>query len=177
MCQKQSSVSHSWESGIISLNLWDMIIEVLRSTNNTATHGRLTRGDLFGTGDHSINRNKTKTPIDTRKREVEQLSNGLRTYQHTFFSKRVFVVYFWRQWSCHQNDYQRTKSNNETRVKDPQSCSWMVVRQNQLGTQDPNQICGQQKNQLADIKFFTTRMESSSLFFSTWWVSWRFSYS
>ena len=52
MCKKQTSVSHrSTESEIISLDaglrmdgllalyLWDMVIEVLRSTNNTARHG------------------------------------------------------------------------------------------------------------------------------------------
>ena len=53
MCKKQTSVSHSsTESEIISLDaglrmdglpalyLWDMVIEVLRSTNNTARHGK-----------------------------------------------------------------------------------------------------------------------------------------
>ena len=52
MCKKQTSVSHSsTESEIISLDaglhmdgllalyLWDRVIEVLRSTNNTARHG------------------------------------------------------------------------------------------------------------------------------------------
>ena len=61
--------------GLLALDLGDMVIEVLRSTNNTARHGELARGDLCGTGHHSTKRNKTKTPTETRKREVEQLSN------------------------------------------------------------------------------------------------------
>ena len=39
--------------GLLAFDLWDLVIEVLRSTNNTARHGELARGDLCGTGDHS----------------------------------------------------------------------------------------------------------------------------
>ena len=52
MCKKPSSVSHgSAESeilsldaglrmdGLFALDLWDMVIEMFRSTNNTAIHG------------------------------------------------------------------------------------------------------------------------------------------
>ena len=85
MCKKQTSASHrSTESEIISLDaglrmdglpaldLWDIVI---RSTNNTARQSKLAQGDLSGTREHSINKNKTKTPFETRKREIEQLSN------------------------------------------------------------------------------------------------------
>ena len=64
MCKKQASVSHSsTESEIISLDaglrmdgspaldLWDMVIDALRSTNNTARQGGLAQGDLCGTGE------------------------------------------------------------------------------------------------------------------------------
>ena len=61
--------------GLLALNLWDMVIEVSRSTNITARQGRLAQGNLCGTGDHSINQNKTKTPTEKRKREVEQVSS------------------------------------------------------------------------------------------------------
>ena len=70
---------------------------------------------------------------------------GLCTHHHTFFSGRVSVVHFWRQRSGDQHDYQKTKSNNETRVQNPESCAWMVVRQNQRGTEDPNQRFGHQE--------------------------------
>ena len=61
--------------GLLALDLWDIVIEVLRSTNNTARHGKLAQGDLCGTGEHSIDENKTNTSTETRKREFEQLSN------------------------------------------------------------------------------------------------------
>ena len=60
MCEKQTSVSHSsTESEIISLDaglrmdetlaldLWDVVIEVLRSTNNTARHGKLAQEETI----------------------------------------------------------------------------------------------------------------------------------
>ena len=88
MCKKQTSVSHtSTESEIISLDaglrmdgipaldLWDLVIEVLRSTNNTAKPGRSVQGNLYGTGDHSINKTKNKTQTEKSKRDVEQLSS------------------------------------------------------------------------------------------------------
>ena len=39
-----------------------------------------------------------------------------------------------------QNDHQMQKSNNETRIQNPQSCSSLVVWQNQSGSKDSNQI-------------------------------------
>ena len=64
---KTTSVSHSsTESeiisldaglcmdGILALDLWDKVLEVLRSANNTARHGKLAQGALCTTGDHSI---------------------------------------------------------------------------------------------------------------------------
>ena len=63
MCEKQTTVSHSSKEyeiisldaglrmdGLFALDCWDIVIEVLRSTNNTARHGKLERGDLCGTG-------------------------------------------------------------------------------------------------------------------------------
>ena len=52
-----------------------VVIEVLRSTNATATQNKLAQGNLCTRGDHSINKIKTKTPTEKREREVEQLSN------------------------------------------------------------------------------------------------------
>ena len=60
--------------GLPALDLCDIVIEVLRSTNNTARQGRQAQGDLCGTG--AIPSTKTtKTPTEKRKSEVEQLSN------------------------------------------------------------------------------------------------------
>ena len=68
-----------------------------------------------------------------------------RHHKHTFFSRRVSGVHLWRQWSSDKNDHQGQKTNNETRVKNPQSCSWLVIRQNDFGAKDPNQMCWHQK--------------------------------
>ena len=90
---------------------------------------------------------------------------GLCTHQHTFFSRRVSVVHLWRWRGCDQDD---RRGPAMRRVKDPKSCSWLVVRQNQFGTPDPNQICWHQKPTRWHSnwrKFFARRMESSSLFF------------
>ena len=109
--------------GLLALDLWDIVIEVLRSTNNTARQSELDKGNLCTAGNHS--------PTDKRKREVEQLSNVDHVPTNTQSSQGESQLYlFWRQWSCHQDDYQRTKSNDETRIQIPQSCAWLVVRQN-----------------------------------------------
>ena len=150
MCKKQTSVSHSSaESVIISvdaalrmdgqlaLDFWNAFIEVSRSTNNTKRPIELVPGNWCGTGDHSRNKTKTKTPTglvsgnrdgERSNRDVEQLSNVDYVPKHTFFSRRVSVVHLRRQWGSDQDDHQRTKSNNETRVQNPHCCSWVVVR-------------------------------------------------
>ena len=64
----------AWMEYLLS-TFWDVVIEMLRSTNNTARQGRLAQGNLCGTGDHSSKKTRTKTPTEMRKREVEQLSN------------------------------------------------------------------------------------------------------
>ena len=92
---------------------------------------------------------------------------GLRTLQHTFFWRRVSVVHFWTQRSCHQDEYQRTKSNNETCVPEPTELRLIVVWQNQSGTKDPNQICKHQKSTCRHAnqsKFHAWRVEPSSSF-------------
>ena len=84
MCKKQTSVSHSsTESEIISLDaglqtdglpaldLSDVVIEVLRWTNNTARQGGLAQGNLGGLGDHSSNKTETKAPTGRSNRAVQ----------------------------------------------------------------------------------------------------------
>ena len=104
--------------GLLALDLWDIVIEVLRSTNNTVRQRKLVHG------------RKSLTNWKEKARGWAIVQCGSRTHQHTIFSRWVSLVPFWRQWSCHQDDYQRTKSNNETRIQIPQSCAWLVVRQN-----------------------------------------------
>ena len=79
--------------GLLLLDLRDMAIVVLRSTSNAERLIRPAQGDLCGTGDHSINKNKSRTPTAKRKRATVKC--GLLTHQHTFFSRRVSVEQFW----------------------------------------------------------------------------------
>ena len=60
-------------------------------------------------------------------------------------ASRSFVICVLRQRSSDQNDHWRKESYNETRLQNPQSCSWLVVRQDELWPKDPNQIHWHQK--------------------------------
>ena len=100
---------------------------------------------------------------------------GLRHHKRNFYTRPVSVVHLSRQRSSDQNAYQRQKSNDETRVKNPQSCAWLVVRQNQLGTEDPNQICWPQKKTNARKCWpkETSHVMNGTIFFAFWtsWIS------
>ena len=83
ICKKQTSVSHSSTEleivsldaglrmdGLPALDLGDIVIEVLRSTNNTVKPGH------DGIRETCAGQNpKTKTPTDKRKQKVDQLSD------------------------------------------------------------------------------------------------------
>ena len=105
MCKKQTSVSHSsTESeivsldaglrmdGLLALDLWDVVIEVLSSTNSTKTPIIPASGKRCETGTYSRN-----TPTSKHKgdRDVDQLSNVDYVTKNTHsFSRRVSVVHF-----------------------------------------------------------------------------------
>ena len=106
MCKKQTSISHSsTKSEIISLDaglrmdglppldLWDMVIEVLRSTNNTKRPIRLAPGNWCRTGNHSSNKTKTKTPTERHNRDVDQLSNVDHVPSNTHSSQGESQLY------------------------------------------------------------------------------------
>ena len=92
MCKKQTTVSYSSSEseiisldaglrmdGLLALDLWDVVIELLHSTNNTPF--RLAPWNSCGTGNHSSNKTKTTTPtslvIDRERsnRDADQLSS------------------------------------------------------------------------------------------------------
>ena len=60
------------------------------------------------------------------------------------------MLYIFEDSETDLNDHQRQKSNHETRIQNLQSCSWLVVWQNQCGSADSNQIRRHQTH-LADI--------------------------
>ena len=143
MCKKQTSVSHiSTESeiialdaelrmdGLFALDLWDIVIEVLRTifkgdnqpilscsrkleARSTQAYWQQGNWGSFWFWNQEPNWQK----------KAEDWSNiwcGQRAHQHAFFP------FLWK------SVVQRTKPNNETCVQNPQSCSWLVVRQNQF---------------------------------------------
>ena len=65
--------------GLPTLDLWDVLIEVLRSTNNTKTPIRLAPGNWCGTGNRSSNKNQdqnTNLPLSLET-ETEKGANEM----------------------------------------------------------------------------------------------------
>ena len=100
MCKKQTAASlSSTESeffsldaglhmdGVLALDLWDMAIEALRSTNNNV-QPKHTSFQETGATPHS----KTKTQKVKRKLKVDELSDV--DYVPTFLSQCISVVHF-----------------------------------------------------------------------------------
>ena len=151
MCKKQTSVSHSsTESEIISLDaglrldgfpaldLWDLIVAVLGNTNqNHDTTGRPVKEQTWSSFNTSHN---SKTKAISRS---DQCFGKCWSYssQRPIFAPRSFVVCLWRQRSSGQDDY-------ETWFQNPQSCSSLVVRSNQFGPNNPNQMYWHQKTNM-----------------------------
>ena len=81
--------------------------------------------------------------------------------KRAFFSSGSFVVHFWKQRSSNQNYHKGKKPYNETCFQNPQSCSWLVVWQNQCGPPDANQIHWHQE---------ATRRHIDKRKLHTWWM-------
>ena len=54
--------------GLRAHDLWDIVIEVLRSTSNTTRHDKLAQGNL-------VQDRRSQASTEMGKREFEQLSN------------------------------------------------------------------------------------------------------
>ena len=137
-------ITYGW---LLALDHWDIVIEVFRSTTNKVQPKHTSQQETGAVLD-------SKNQDSTRHKKTKGWAfewSGLCTHQHTFFSRWISVVHLWRQRSRDQNDNKRTKPNDGTRVKDPQSCPWLVVWQNQFGTQKSKSSIVNTKNQLADI--------------------------
>ena len=130
MCKKQTVIEIRWFacSGIIGSNCF-LSLEIFLLF-------QIERGNLW----------MVKTNLTIKSVQWKTLI----WFPQMFNPQWSFIVWVWRQWGCDQDDYERQKSNKETCFQDPQSCSWLDVRSNQSGPQNPNQIHRHQ-NQLADI--------------------------
>ena len=122
MCKKQTSVSHSsTESEIISLDtglrldglpaleLWDLIVSVFGNISHIS--------DRTGKPEKDERKHyKSHNQIDAMK-DIESVpSNPIR-------APRSFIVCVEDNEAVIKNDYERQKSNNETRLQNSQSCS------------------------------------------------------
>ena len=167
MCKKQTSVSHSsTESEIISLDaglrldgllaleLWDLIVLVLGNT--TQNHDR-----------------KGKPVVCRGKSHVQGQSRGMFNFLNNVdfvssnvqFSHQEALLYvFEDNEAVIKIIIKGKKSHNETCFQDPKSCPWLVIRSNQFGPKNPNQVHWHQKPTRRHIdkgKFYTWWMESS----------------
>ena len=145
MCKKQTSVSHSsTESEIIyldarlrkdvipALDLWDLIVTVLHGNTKQS---KLVRGNLST----SLTRKSIPGKFDLNNVDFVP-SNANSSHQEA-----LLYIFVWRQRSSDEDDHKGEKSYNETCFQNPQSCSWLVIRSNQSGPQNPNQIHRHQK--------------------------------
>ena len=92
-----------WMDFVLS-TLWDAVIEVLRLTNNTERTIRLAPVNWCGTGDHSTNKTKIKTPTKNGNQSCARLV----VRQNHFRSKDPNQV-CWHQkptrWHAHQSEF------------------------------------------------------------------------
>ena len=113
-----------------------------------------------------------QTQAKGKPRQWSIVAGGPRYHKRTLFSWWVSVVHFFEDNEA-VIKMMRTKSNNETRVQNSQSCAWFVVRQHWTGTEDPNQLCWHQKptcwhsNQ---SEFHARRVEPSSSSVQHHWI-------
>ena len=152
MCNKQTLVSHSsTESGIISLDagprmdvllaldLWDLVIEVLHSTNNTQRPNRPAPGNWCGTGNHSSNKTRTKTPTERSNRDVDQLSHVDYVPSNTHSSQGVSQLYIFADNEAVIKMIIKGRSPTMRHVTRTRrvALDWLFD-QKQVGTQNPN---------------------------------------
>ena len=93
---------------------------------------------------------KSKAPIPTPTRKETVTETELSHVDHVVTNAKpsqceAQLYTFWRQRSSDQDDHKGQKSNDETRVQNPQSCVGFVVWQSQFGPQNPNPICWHQE--------------------------------
>ena len=160
MCKKQTSVSHnSTESEIVSLDAG------LRMDGFTCA--RLVGFGCWSAGNDSQNTKTnpsvhTGNPVWKSKAYPRLNERWIRTWIYQTWIKFLRIVHFRRQRSCHKDDHQRQKSDDETRVPHPPSSSGLVIWQDQPGPKSPNQVCRIQK---------PSRRHSHKRQFHAWWMA------
>ena len=140
MYKKQTSVSHSSaEAEVISLDaglrmddipaltLWDLVIEIFHSTPSKYNPKKLEQA-------------KHAQPHSMQAHQRRSNLHWLHFIQHNTFWCWCHVVCIWRRWGRDSDDYQRSKSHNETCFTDPQNCSGLVVWQALFGPKNSDPL-------------------------------------
>ena len=146
--KKQTSVSHSsTESeivsldaglrmdGLLALDLWDFVIEVLGSTQGNA-NSVVTSSRETGTKPKSTPTPKQMPIANVDLSSVDQVPMNA----HSSHGESQFYIFEDNE-AVIKIIIKEKKSNDETCFEDTQRCVGLVVRQNQFRSQDPNQIC------------------------------------
>ena len=105
MCKKQTSVYHSSADseiisldaglrmdGLFALDLWNVVIEVFRSANNTKTPIPPTSANRYETG--AFSKKHIQTKIKGKPRRPPIVACGPCLHERTFFSRRVSAEIF-----------------------------------------------------------------------------------
>ena len=158
MCKKQTSVSHSCTEsemisfdavqrmdGLLALDLWDVVIEVLRSSNSTKTPTNPAAGNC--------SRNHKSKPKQKGHRDVDLLSHMdyVTTNANSFQGESQLHIFEDNEAVIKMIIEGRSPSMRHV-SRTPQSCAWLVICQNQLGPKDPKKKYVDTKNQLADMQ-------------------------
>ena len=152
--------------GLPALDLWDVVIEVLRPLKSTKSPTRrATRNCSW---------NQKAEPKLKGNRDVDQLSHvdHVTTNANSFQGESQLC--FWRGCSSDPNEKQKEKSNDETRAKNPQSCAYWFSDRIDLDAQNPNQMCRHQKpNARTCWPKAVVHVTNGTIFFHCWtsWIS------
>ena len=135
--QKSFSWTQDWGCTVypqLIYGIWDLIVAVLHgNTHQNNQERRDPCTNLVRAAPHTIQKTEEISWNDWWSR--------LRWFyflERQFFSSGSFVVCVWRQRSSDQDDHEGNMPDNETCFQNRQSCSWLVVWQNQFGPQNPN---------------------------------------
>ena len=181
MCQKQTWVSHSsTESetisldaglrmdGLVALDIWNMVIEVLRSANNTKTPIDLACGKRFETGDCSRNTSKPKQKANL---DVQLLSHLVYVPTNAHSTQGESQLYMFEDNEAVIKMIVKGRSPTMRHVSRTHRVAidrlFVVVWQNQSGLKNPKLISWNQEPTCRHIlkkKLRRWWMESSSLF-------------
>ena len=132
MCKEQTSVSHSsTESGVKSLDsglrmdgvpaldLWDLVMEVITFFfNSTWSTVQLVSRYTIWKRSNERTKKRSNTSEDLGWTNVDYVTSNVKLSRFG-----ALVSYFRRLWSGDQDDQQRQKPDDETRVPNSQSCA------------------------------------------------------